>query len=415
MSKTFLVLGAGSRGFTYGEYALAFPDKAKVVGVAEPRDEYRNRFVQKHNIKPEFTFNSWTEAAEKDKFADAVIISTQDSMHLEPALAFAKKGYHILLEKPMAPDLESCEKIVKAVKDAGVIFSVCHVLRYTEYTQKLKSVLNSGIIGDIVTIQHLEPVGWWHQAHSFVRGNWRNEKESSFMLLAKSCHDLDWISYVMGKKCASISSFGSLHHFKKEKQPVGAADRCFDCPDNIESACPYSAKKIYYGFFDKGVRGWPIDVITADISRDGVTKAIKDGPYGRCVYACDNDVVDNQTVNLLFEDGSTCVFTMTAFNRPDHRKTKIFGTMGEIYGDGVFIEHFDFITQKTEKIDTRISDNKVMQGHGGGDFGIMDNFVNAIIAGDPSLVISGADETIESHRMVFKAEQARRKNVVVDM
>ena len=157
--------------------------------------------------------------------ADAVIICTQDAMHAEPAVAFAKKGYAILLEKPMAPNEADCRRIVEAVKANGILFAVCHVMRYTRYTQMLKQVVDSGAIGEVVSLQHLEPVGYWHQAHSFVRGNWRNEQESSFMLLAKSCHDLDWIRYIMGEPCLSVSSFGALKHFNTSEKPAEAGER----------------------------------------------------------------------------------------------------------------------------------------------------------------------------------------------
>ena len=235
---TVLIIGAGSRGALHADFALQHPEKMKVVGVAETRDFYRNQLAARHNISSEYVFNSWEEAAAKQRFADAVIISTQDNMHVEPAIAFARLGYHMLLEKPIAPDERGCRRVIKAVEKYGIIFSVCHVLRYTAYTRKIREIIKEGKIGDIVNIQHLEPVGYWHQAHSFVRGNWRREDESSPMLLAKSCHDLDWIRFIMGVPCKKISSFGSLKHFRAEESPEDAADRCLDC--KVEAKCPYS-------------------------------------------------------------------------------------------------------------------------------------------------------------------------------
>ena len=239
-----------------------------------------------------------------------------------------------------------------------------------------------------------------------MRGNWRNEAESSFMLLAKSCHDLDWIRYIMGSKCEAVSSFGSLKHFRKECAPAGSAKRCVSC--KIERQCPYSAIKIYIDSrADKGNFDWPVNVLTTDLTKEGVMKALREGPYGRCVYACDNDVVDNQIVNMRFEGGATVAFTMTAFNEGG-RKTRIFGTKGEIYGDGSKLHVFDFMTDKTEVIDTNIaSDNSILSGHGGGDFGIMDSFVSALATGDTNKILSGPDETLESHLMVFSAEKSR--------
>lgn len=414
MKKVKLIIaGAGSRGTGYAEFAQAYPDRLEIAGVAEPREFYRNEMVNKFKIPAENVYAGWQEMAKRKKFADGVIIATQDNMHTEPALKFAQKGYHILLEKPMAPTAGECKKIAAAVHKNNIIFAVCHVLRYTAYTQKLKQILDSGAIGDIVSMQHIEEVGWWHQAHSFVRGNWRNEQESSFMLLAKSCHDVDWISYIMGQKCRAVSSFGSLKHFRKAEQPEGAASRCLDC--SCESACPYSAIKIYIkDRLEKGHTGWPVNVLTPVVNRENVLKALREGPYGRCVYECDNDVVDNQVVNMLFEGGRTAVFTMTAF-ADGGRKTRIFGTKGEIYGDSSEIKVFDFLTQKTEISNTNASEGSILGGHGGGDGKLMESFVNAIANNDPSQILSGPEATLESHLMVFAAEKSRKAGKVITL
>ncbi len=408
---TLLILGAGGRGFDYARYVRAHPDQAKVVGVAEPRDVYRNRMAAEHEIDPANVFTDWKQAADKPRLADAVLICTQDRMHADPAVAMAEKGYAILLEKPMAPNEPDCVRIVEAVKRAGICFAVCHVLRYTRYTRVLKKMLDDGAVGDIVSIQHLENVGWWHQAHAFVRGFWRNEAESSFMLLSKSCHDLDWIRYVMGVPCQKVSSFGSLKHFRREEKPSAAGDatRCVACA--YEPQCPYSAVKIY--LTNVGDQpSWPSATLVPVWSLENLRRAVAEGPWGRCVYECDNDVVDNQAVIMAFAGARTATFTMTAFNAGGHRKTRIFGTRGEIYGDGSNIEHFDFLTRTRRIIDTNAADATIAGGHGGGDEGLMEAFL-AAVAGDSGQVISGPDETLESHRMVFAAERARRENRVV--
>jgi len=408
-----VLLGAGSRGSVYSNYIQEYPDEVKLVGVAEPREFYRNQFAKKHQIPSENVFADWRDLAARDKFADAVIIALQDSMHVDAALSLAGKGYHILLEKPMATTEQGCRLIVDAAVKAKVIFSVCHVLRYTPYSQKLKSILDSGRIGEIVSIQHLEPVGYWHQAHSFVRGNWRNEAQSTFMLMAKSCHDLDWIRFISGSKCIKVSSFGNLKHFIKANKPKDASERCLDCKH--EQKCPYSAKKIYMNFANKGHFCWPVDTITSDLTVEGVLNALKTGPYGKCVYSCDNDVVDHQVVNMLFEDGKTATFTMTAFTELTNRRTRIFGTKGEIYGDGSKIMIYDFLTDKKEEIDTTLPDSSIYVGHGGGDHGLMKNFIAAVSRGDSSMILTGPTETLESHLMVFAAEEARRKGNVVSL
>jgi len=410
---TYIVLGAGSRGTEYASYALKHPELAKVIAVAEPREDYRQLLVEQHHILLENATKDWHTLLERPKFADAVIIATPDRLHTEPAISLAEKGYHILLEKPMAPSEAECRQIVRAALKNQIIFSVCHVLRYTDYTQKLKEIIDSGMIGEIINIQQLEPVGYWHQAHSFVRGNWRNEKESSSMLLQKCCHDLDWLRYIMGAPCEAVHSFGSLRHFRKENMPPEAGDRCVEC--SYEPKCPYSAKKIYQKFLQQGRREWPLDVLTPDVTEDNVMDALQHGPYGRCVYACDNDVVDNQVVNLQFEGGRTASLTMTAFNEASGRKTRIFGTHGQLEGDGVIIRHFDFLTDTWQEFDTKPKEESAFSGHGGGDYRLMQQFITAVANAQQDLILSGPEETLESHLMVFAAERARRENRVVSV
>jgi len=410
-----VIAGAGGRGQGYARYVAEHTDDAQVAGVAEPIDYRRRVVADAHHIPPGHVFTDWKDMARVPKFADAVLICTQDAMHAEPAVAFAKKGYHLLLEKPMAPTADDCKRIVRAVKKAGVIFAVCHVLRYTRYTQQLKALVTSGAVGEVMSLDHLEPVGYWHQAHAFVRGHWRNETESSPMLLSKSCHDLDWIRYILGTRCTSVSSFGSLRHFRRDQKPKGAGKRCTQC--KVEPTCPYSTLKIYLrDRFEKGATGWPVGtLVDGEVTREKLTKALRTGPYGRCVYACDNDVVDHQVVNMLFENEATASFTMTAFNRARSRETRIFGTRGELFGNGSVIRHFDFLTDETKEIDTRASAGDITGGHGGGDEGLMHGFIEAVAAGDATKVLSGPDETLETHLMVFAAEEARRKNRVVNL
>jgi predicted dehydrogenase len=298
-------------------------------------------------------------------------------------------------------------------------------LRYTRYTRQFKQLVDSGLIGDVVSVQHLEPVGYWHQAHSYVRGNWRNEHISSPMLLAKSCHDLDWIRHILGARCRAVSSFGSLKHFRRSEKPTaaGEAQHCLDCA--YEPSCPYSAKRIYIETCARGYRGWPLDVVAAEPTVESLTEALQTGPYGRCVYECDNDVVDHQVVNLLFEGQQTATFTMTGFTQFAQRKTRLFGTRGELEGDGETIRHFDFLTEQTHAFAVEGAGSATpavgslevapLQGHGGGDYALMDSFISAVAENDPSRILSGPDESLETHLVVFAAEQARRENTVVSL
>jgi predicted dehydrogenase len=262
----------------------------------------------------------------------------------------------------------------------------------------------------VISVQHLEPVGFLHQAHSYVRGPWRRQDTSTFMLLAKSCHDLDWLRYVVGRPIRRVASFGGLTHFRPEHRPDGAADRCLDCA--VEPACPYSAVRFYSSCLERGT-GWPLDAVVDRYTEADLRAALRLGPYGRCVWACDNDVVDHQVVAMEFEGGPTGTFTMTGFNAGGHRRTRLFGTRGELEGDGETARVHDFLTGTTEVLSARTpGDATAGGGHGGGDWGLMDAFVRAVAGGDPAPILSGPRASLEAHLAVFAAERARLEGVV---
>ncbi|HEV7646749.1 MAG TPA: Gfo/Idh/MocA family oxidoreductase [Actinophytocola sp.] len=407
---TFAVVGAGQRGFGYGEWIAARPDRGRVLAVAEPRAHQREDFARRHGIPPERAFRSWHELAAAPRLADAAIVTTQDSDHVGPAITLADNGYHLMVEKPLAPTEDECVELVRAVTDAGVLFAVCHVLRYRPYTRLVKRLLDEGRIGDVMSVQHLEPVGYWHYAHSYVRGNWRRSDLASFMLLAKSGHDIDWLRHVVGRPIERVSSFGSLTHFVRARQPAGAADRCVECA--VEPDCAYSAPRLYLGRLAEGRTGWPVDVITDEVTEAGVRAALRDGPYGRCVYACDNDVVDHQVVALEFAGGVTATFTMTAFTPHQDRRTQIFGTRGCLDGDGERVRLHDFVTGEVSEHTASSEGQDASAGHGGGDAGLVEAFTSAVSTGDAAYILSGAEESLESHRAVFAAERARLTGTV---
>lgn len=409
---TVALVGAGARGAHYAR--LLARAGARVVAVAEPDEQRRERIRHEHRIGDDLAFDDWVALAARPKAADAVLIATQDADHRDPAVAFARLGYHMLLEKPMAPDPKSAREIVAAVEDAGVMFALCHVLRYTPYTRTLKALVDEGRVGEIISVQHLEPVGWWHFAHSFVRGNWRREDLSSSMLLAKACHDIDWIGYVLGKAPRRVSSFGSLSHFTPANKPEGAAARCLQCV--VEPTCPYSAPRLYLGTLgNPELEEWPLGPVTPDATKEGVLAALETGPYGRCVYDCDNDVVDHQDVSLEYDGGVTATATVVAFSQLEHRKTRIFGTRGAIEGDGTRLTLDDFVTGKREEVAIVTSGASAAEGHGGGDQGLVEAFVAALRTGDPSRLSSGTRDSLAGHEVVWAAEEARRSGRVVEL
>jgi predicted dehydrogenase len=408
------IVGAGNRGQTYADLAAA-DGRAQVVAVADPDWARREELADRHAVSADRRFDGWEALVGGPRIADMVVLATQDRFHYEPAVALLDRGYHLLLEKPIATTPEQCDGIVEAAERAGATFAVCHVMRYAPYSLTLQRLLDSGAIGELVSVEHLEPIGWWHFAHSFVRGNWRREDESSFMLLAKCVHDIDWLNHVIGRPARRVSSFGGLYQFRADRRPEGAADRCVDCV--LQQSCPYSAPKIYLPCLgDPGWERWPLQAVTSDRTVEGVLAALRVGPYGRCVYGCDNDVVDHQVVSIEYEGGVTASFTATAFTGFQFRKTRLFGTHGCIEGDGKVLELLDFRTGRREWVPIPTVDvPKELEGHGGGDAGLIRAFLDALVSGDPAAHLPDPRQALAAHHLTWAAEQARLTASVVDL
>ena len=405
---TAVVLGAGSRGSTYASYAKEHPEHLQIIAIAEPRRDRLDSLADAVGVPREMRFADWKALLSRPKLADCAFICTLDDDHTVPALKAMELGYHILLEKPMSNTEEECRQIVDAANRMQRTLAVCHVLRYTPFYMTLKALIDNGRIGEVTTINQIENVGYWHQAHSFVRGNWRSTKETSPMLLQKSCHDMDILLWLMGKNCLRVQSFGSLRHFCAENAPAGAPQRCLDnCPH--ADSCPYYAPKLY---LDMTRTEWPVDVITTDLSYEGRRKAMEEGPYGRCVYHCDNDVVDRQVVNMEFEGGAVATFTMIGLSADFCRQLKIFGTQGQITADmgtkEIVLHRFG-----EEKRSIPVDMGGENSGHGGGDYGILRDFLSVLRNGGESR--TSAAVSLQSHLICFAAERSRKENIVVDL
>ena len=402
---TAVVLGGGSRGLNYANYADVKPEELKIVAIAEPRQDRRDAFGEKFSIPEELRFDSWQALLEQPKLADVAFVCTLDDDHIGPAMAAMEKGYHILLEKPMSNREDECIAIEAAAAKAGKHMAVCHVLRYTPFYQTIKGLIDAGEVGEVTLISQIENVAYWHQAHSFVRGNWRNSGETSPMILQKCCHDVDILLWLAGKDCKKVSSFGSLRHFTPENAPEGAPERCLDgCPHAEQ--CLYYAPKIYL----TGETGWPVDVLTTDLTPEGITKALKEGPYGRCVYHCDNDVVDRQVVNMELEEGVVCNLIMSAFTANCCRQLKVLGTTGQIQADmstnEVWLHPFG---GQPRKVEIAAADS----GHGGGDYGLLRDFLHVIRNGGESR--TSAKASLQSHLVCFAAERSRTEGKIIEL
>ena len=406
---TLALIGAGERGSdSYAPYALSHPQEAQCVAVAEPNSARREKFRKMHNISEDMCFNTWEEMLEKPKLADAVLICVQDGLHLPVTIKALEKDYHVLLEKPMSNKPEDCVLMGEYAKRYKKVFSICHVLRYTNFFSALKKYIDDGRIGDLVSIQLNENVAYWHQAHSFVRGNWRNSNETSPMILAKSCHDMDILLWLAGADCVSLSSFGSLMHFKKENAPEGAPLRCLDgCP--VENECPYYAPNQY---LTSNIY-WPTSVISDDMSIESRTKALKEGPYGRCVYQCDNNVVDHQVVCAEFANGVTAAFTMCAFTQDGNRTLKLMGTKAEIRAvlEKNEIEILDFAIGSREVIHLATGGSS----HSGGDYMLIRDFIKLVRDNAAGEGRTSASISVQSHLMAFAAEKSRLEKKAINM
>ncbi len=396
--KTCVIVGAGGRGKdSYAPYIKA-KNLMKIVGVAEPDNHKRNKFKTEYDLSDDMCFSSYEELFLKGKLADAVLICTQDKMHLEPTRLAAECGYNILLEKPIATSLEEIEAIEKIVSNYDKLFMTGFVLRYTPFVQKIKEIIDSGEIGEIISMQLNENEGFWHHAHSYVRGPWNNEATSAPLIVAKSCHDFDLMMYLLGDEIISVSSYGSNSFFESENAPKNTPLRCTDgC--KYSKDCLYDAVKLY----TKGPAKYFVHKFECGNNEADIIEALKVNPYGRCVYHCDNDVCDHQTACLQFSGGATAMFTVSAFSKENTRTIKLMGTKGEIGG----CMESGILVLKKFSDDKDITFNITHDGtkHCGGDGGLMDRFIYALENSEKTDM-----SVFLSHRAVFAAEKSRIEN-----
>lgn len=447
-----VLIGAGQRGAdAYAPYALRHPEEIRFVAVAEPDQAARQRFAAAHHIPPARQFTTWEDLLDLPQLGEAALVCTQDWLHTAPALAALRSGYHVLLEKPMATRREECIQLVQASEETGRQLHICHVLRYTKHCRTIREIIQSGALGDVMDVDHRENVGYWHMAHSFVRGNWRNSQTSSPMILAKCCHDFDILLWWLGGHCQKLSSIGELTHFRPENAPAGAPLRCTDgCP--ASQTCLYYAPWFYIGltpFWRSFVelasgfprwavgaylkspglvralaavlpslrqvtnfRRWPLTVLTPNPTPQNLLEALRTGPYGRCVYHCDNNVVDHQVVSMQFEGGQSVSLAMHGFSHTEYRTTRIEGTRGRLLAElgsgGSWVSVDDHRSDRHTLYNTS---GPPESGHGGGDDEMMAGFVRSIREGGTALTT--ARQSLESHLMAFAAERARLEGRMV--
>ena len=416
---SFITIGCGSRGTTYTTEMLKMPEKYKLVAMADPLSERRRRYAEKFGIAKEQCYADWREILSRPKMADIAIIATLDHMHYEPAMRAIELGYDLLLEKPVANSEKECIDIARAAKEKGVRVLVCHVLRYTPFYKKVKSLVKSGIIGEVMSVDQVEAIGDVHFSHSFVRGNWHNTRTSAPMLLAKSCHDLDVIQWLVDKPCRKVSSFGDLTYFTAKKAPEGAPASCVDgdCPHR--ESCIYNCHKIYLG---EDFPVWKsifrnIHATKAEFTDADVIDTLRKTSYGKCVFHCDNNVLDHQIVNMQFEGGATATLNVNAFNRGG-RFTRVYGTKGELYAffsdKEINVRTFADRRKFTVPVE-QVTSESIAGGHGGGDAGIAGDLYRFLEGEEIELGASEIGISVYNHLIGYAAEEARRTERVVDV
>ena len=403
----FVLIGAGQRGMIYAKYAR---EKGHdITAVAETDDAKRRIAGELFGIPEEHRFVSGEALLSQPQMGEAAIIATMDRDHFREAVTAMEKGYHLLLEKPVSPIPEETLAIEETAARTGRHVTVCHVLRYSPFFRVLKKAVADGKIGRVITIQHNENIGNFHIAHSFVRGNWRRSDLASPLVMQKSCHDMDLLVWLTGSSCESIASFGDLTYFRKENAPEGAAERCSEC--RLKDSCRFSAYRCYLPV----AGNWPATVLTEDQSDEGLREAIRTGPYGQCVYHCDNNVCDHQVSILRFTNGITATFNLSGFTNKMTRTIKIMGEDGEIRASEAenTIEITRFASTDAEKGGTEIiHPEESTSGHSGGDSGIVEDFL-AMLEGRLNDSSTDIHESVESHMMACAAEEARLNETIV--
>lgn len=407
---TISVIGVGARGGeAYGRYIHQCKDKFKIVSLCDTNEERLEKYGETFDVPLKNRFSDDDEFF-KEKRSDVLFVCTLDRLHVAMAKRGLALGYNIVMEKPISGDPKELRELVQCAKQSGRKVMVCHVLRYTAAVNKLKEVLDSGAIGKLVSVDHTENVVFWHEAHSYVRGNWRRSEDTTPMIMAKCCHDLDLIQYFIGSKCRTLSSMGSLFYFRRENQPEGAADRCTEC--KYVKTCPYSAVRVYVDMWKNDFKAipnaWPMNVVTDELplTEEKLLAALKTGPYGRCVFACDNDVVDNQTTIMQFENGVTATLKMEAFVKNGGRNIRFFGSDGELdlYEGEDKIVLRKYFGEDTEWKISDLTDD--LEGHGGGDHRMIDKLYEVMTDGN-ELVDTSIENSVESHYMAIAAEDSR--------
>ncbi len=404
----YILIGAGSRGMTYAPWAKKHGHK--ISAIAEIRPDRLKDAAAQLDVPREMCFEDVNKLFALGKIADAAIIATMDRDHYGHVMRALDCGYDILLEKPISPDPRECIAIEERANALGRKITVCHVLRYTNFFGILKDILDSGELGKIVAIKHSENIGNFHMAHSFVRGNWRNDTLSSPIIMQKSCHDLDILLWLTGAHCTKVAAFGSLSYFKESNAPDGSYDRCLRCA--VAKDCRFDARKAYLPVLGQ----WPADVVCLEQTEDALMQALETGPYGRCVYRCDNNVCDHMSVLMEFDNGVTATFSLTAQTSACHRSIHIMCEDGEIEADDgkrqiILRKH---VSSQADTFEERIINVRTNgSGHGGGDDGIMEDFTASPGTGAESR--SSISRSVESHLMACAIEQARLTGTVVDL
>lgn len=345
------IIGLGARADVYSHRLVVNPEFKEHTVVAtcdidETRLEY---FTNAHFSKQEklpTKYLDWKDLLD-DPEVEAVLITTPDHAHMEIALAAMEKGLPMILEKPIEAEPYRALEIYKAGKDYKKTLALGFVLRYTNFYERIKEIVDSGELGRLVSLTASENLDKTHSS-SYLRRWHRFTKFSGGMMNTKCCHDIDILRFITGGEMKSIAAFGSHSFYTPEEKP-DAAEHCCDC--KYKDECIYSYNYRNYG----SPYRWNCE---EDL----------------CVYNCEKDVFDRHSMIIEYEDGFIANFELVMFSGEENRHITIHGTKATLIGN------FEEMTIKIIPLDktkdiTTVKLPPATSGHGGGDDHLLREFL----------------------------------------
>ena len=380
MEKTLHIglIGAGNRA---GKYLSCLPQGVQVDAVVDPDSLRRKHLLKNCPAAKGYAHMVDIPASEP---LDAVIVAAPDRVHVPIGKEAARRGWHILMEKPVAQNLAEYRELMAST--AGITVGVCLEMRLHPFYRRVKELIPR--LGRILSVHHTEKIGADRMSHSFVRGLWASHSSAGPIFLSKCCHDTDFLLWALGGTPVEVRSKGALQRFKASQAPKGSTERCLTCP---LKDCPYNAVKLY-----RERQAWTGGFTPADgqTLAQEIERQLREGPFGRCVYRCDNDVNDYQEVDVTMEDGAQLHICLDGLSLEEGRITFIEGTEGtlraqdwHIYWNDILLEDYSHLA--------------LAPLHAGADQALIEDFFHALRTGKaPAATL---EDALPAHEICYLA------------